>query len=216
MLVSTDSHSQSAQGCAESHVIAVPGPGWDASVPVPTRNWKSTDTLLGDALTGPTTASSLPFTKGLAMQLPNVVGLIWDDVVIVRPDRHSRAACTPKNLPATPSTWTLIVVPSTAPVIGPGGAIVAAAGATAAFVTVSGLPIVSAWTRPMTTVTTHTAARSSALLMISRSARLRRAYAIRVSSPQSMRAGTAGPERHYARNVVDDVLRDSGRNPNPW
>jgi hypothetical protein len=46
-LVSTDSHSQIEQGCVASHVIGLPGPLWVDSVPLPTRNVKSTKVLGG-------------------------------------------------------------------------------------------------------------------------------------------------------------------------
>lgn len=45
--MSTDSHNQIEQGCVASHVIGPPGPLCVVSVPLPTRNAKSTNVFGG-------------------------------------------------------------------------------------------------------------------------------------------------------------------------
>lgn len=76
-------------------MIGFPGPVWLASVPVPTRNVKSTASLVG-AADACTKSSSDPWTNGCEMQLPNCVGLICDAVMMLRFGRQSRAV-TPKK-----------------------------------------------------------------------------------------------------------------------
>jgi len=114
MLVSTCSSSHRAHGLLASQVIAVPGPGCDASVPVPTLNTKSTFVVSPLSESTDTVAKSVPDWKGWAMQLPDCVGLICAVVVTLSPLLHSRAT-TALSFPAVASTWTLTGVPSVSP-----------------------------------------------------------------------------------------------------
>jgi hypothetical protein len=119
--VSTDSHSQTAHALAASQVRLWEPPESDQeAVPEPTRNVKSTDVFEGAADTCMKPSSwrleswKLVPTKGLPTQLP-VEGFIAVETTTLSPDLHMRAALTPKNVPAEPSTWILTGVPSAAP-----------------------------------------------------------------------------------------------------
>lgn len=108
--VSTDSHSHSEHGLAESQVMLWEPPvSLQFAVPDPTRNVKSTFVFCGAATTCMKPSSwrfwswkSEPL-NGLPTQLP-VEGFMLEETTTLRPDLHIRMALTPKNIPDWPST----------------------------------------------------------------------------------------------------------------